>query len=365
MTDAIESRTALALGAPDSLKEVTLTIPRPLPPSSVLVKVAFVGLNPSDVKMTAGGVPLGAIAGTEFSGTIVEKGDAVTATLTVGQRICGATLGYNERLEEGTGAFATYVVADAHLLLPVPDRLGLEDAATLPVAVMTAGLVLRQILGLRDGSFQTYGRGSSQDVLVYGGSTSSGLLMIQVLKHAGVKVLTTCSPHNFELTRAAGAASVFDYHDSAGVGGAIRAATEGKLGVAIDCITSPESMRICYEALGTQGGRYIALDKIPIPSHSRRSVWPQMAFAMRGFGQEVNWGGEPYTCTASQEDKDHAATWMQEAATLVEQGIIKPHRWEAVPPGGFEAVIQGLDRLKSGKLSAVKLVASLAMQCNA
>lgn len=50
-------------------------------------------------------------------------------------------------------------------------------------------------------------------ILIYGGSTATGTLAIQLTELSGHRVLTTCSPHNFALVKRLGADNIFNYRD--------------------------------------------------------------------------------------------------------------------------------------------------------
>ena len=54
-------------------------------------------------------------------------------------------------------------------------------------------------------------------ILIWGGSSAMGSLSISYAKQAGYTVVTTCSPHNFDLVRSIGADHVFDHSDPATV----------------------------------------------------------------------------------------------------------------------------------------------------
>jgi len=53
----------------------------------------------------------------------------------------------------------------------------------------------------------------SSQLLIWAGSTGVGMYAIKLAALAGYRVVTTCSPHNFDLVRSLGASAVFDYKD--------------------------------------------------------------------------------------------------------------------------------------------------------
>lgn len=120
------------------------------------------------------------------------------------------------------------------IAIKIPDSLAFEEAATLGVGTITVGQGLYQTLKL---PLPTEPTETKTKVLVYGGSTATGLWALQYAKLSGCKVYTTCSPRNFELCKQYGADEVFDYSDP-DVGAKIREATGDALGVTFDCISS-------------------------------------------------------------------------------------------------------------------------------
>ncbi|KAK2596714.1 hypothetical protein QQS21_006229 [Conoideocrella luteorostrata] len=344
-----QSRAVVLVQSPGVVKVAVMPTPQPSP-TQILIGCSFVGLNPSDTKMVEAGMPLDSVAGLDFAGVVVSKGANRHTSVKVGDRVCGVALGYN-REDSSTGAFAEYIVAEEHLVLPIPGNMSFEEAATLPVALLTAGMVMYKTLALKCQPLC-----DSRHFLVYGGSTTSGIIMIQLLRHSGFRPIAVCSPRNFDLVRAAGAAAVYDYRSTT-CAADILSLTKNKLVYAVDCITNSESMKICYGALGSKGGRYVALDSFLISGHSRRAVRPSWVFAMSAFGCAVDWVA-PYKCGPSLADRDFAENWFREATLLVHDGIVRPHRYRVVGDS-LQSVGEGLKELHRGQVSGVKLVCAV------
>ena len=97
-------------------------------------------------------------------------------------------------------------------------------------------------------------------------------LHILFFSSSGLTPIATCSPENRDMLLALGAVETFDYHN-ASCGMEIRNYTQNTLAHVIDCVTQAESMKLSYEAIGPQGGRYIALDPFPTRiQYTRRFV---------------------------------------------------------------------------------------------
>lgn len=99
------------------------------------------------------------------------------------------------------GAFAELALTQEDSLVAKPAAATFEQAASVPVAGITA------LQGLRDrGELQP-----GQHVLITGASGGVGTFAVQIAKHRGAEVTAVCSTRNVELVRALGADHVIDY----------------------------------------------------------------------------------------------------------------------------------------------------------
>jgi NADPH:quinone reductase-like Zn-dependent oxidoreductase len=158
-----------------------LPIP-PLGPHQILVKTAAVALNPCDHKMPLRFPTPGLWDGCDFSGTIVALGSeaAEKGRFRLGDMAFGAVQGSN--LSEPTsGAYCEYIRTDPDLTFRLPKGIALHDAPSLSgTAIATLGVALFWSLQL-PGTFEAPAA-KPEDVLVYGGSSTVGLLAIQMVK---------------------------------------------------------------------------------------------------------------------------------------------------------------------------------------
>lgn len=134
----------------------------------------------------------------------------------------------------------------------------MREAAGVTAAAATAAQALFHILRLPY-PVDPSGRPSASSywILIYGGSSSVGLYAIQLAKFAGLKVITACSPRNFELVKQHGADAIVDYRDAKAAVGMIKNATRSRLRLAFDCISDGDSGIICAETLAGEGERRI------------------------------------------------------------------------------------------------------------
>lgn len=235
--------------------------------------------------------------------------------------------------------------------IKIPDWMSDEDASTIGVGISTVGQGLFQTLGLDFPSEDaTVGAdGSKGTILIYAGSTATGTLGIQFAKLAGYKVITTCSPRNFDLVKSLGADAVYDYNDPAAAA-QIREYTNDKLTLAWDTISLEDSAKFCAEALTSQSGvaHYSALLTVKFPRDDVKSG-STLAYTM--LGEPFSKMGHDFP--AFPDNLAFGKKWWALAEKLLAQKKIKTHPSQVGK--GLEGVMEGLQYMKEGKVSGVKL----------
>jgi len=188
-------------GSPDVLEYADIEKPTPAD-DEVLVKVHAAGVNPLDVAFMRGepyllrlGAGLGAPdytrLGVDFAGTVEAVGKNVTR-FEPGDEVYG----------RGDGAFAEYVnIHEDRGIVPKPANMTFEQAASVPVAGITALQVLRDLGKVQPG----------QKILINGASGGVGTFAVQIAKSYGAEVTGVCSARNEEMVRSIGADHVIDY----------------------------------------------------------------------------------------------------------------------------------------------------------
>jgi NADPH:quinone reductase-like Zn-dependent oxidoreductase len=185
-------------------------------------------------------------------------------------------------------------------------------------------------------------------ILIYGASTATGTLAVQYARLAGCEVIATASPHNFDLVRKLGADQVFDYKE-ADIGAKIRRATNDKIKLVFDCIGEGSSTEICGAAISSSGGHLSALLPPPKDFSRKDDVKAVFTLAYTSLGEKYN-----DKFPKSQTDYEFGAKFWKVSEDLINSGKIKTHPVEV--RNGLEGVPQGLQDLKDGKVSGVKLV---------
>ena len=157
----------------------------PVPkPGEVLIKVRAASVNPLDWRLKS------RRPGVDLAGEITTVGNRVTR-FKPGDAVFGL----------GKGAFAEYAVARESRMAAKPDRMSFEQAASLPIAGLTA------LQGLRDKGKLA----SGQKLLINGASGGVGTFSVQLAKIWGAEVTGVCSTRNVEMVWSLGADFVVDY----------------------------------------------------------------------------------------------------------------------------------------------------------
>jgi NADPH:quinone reductase-like Zn-dependent oxidoreductase len=167
----------------------------------ILVEVKAVSINPVDYKVKRGiakfmsGSKFPRIFGSDFAGIVKSKGNGVTQ-FNPGDRVYGAT----PVIWGKPGALAQLLAVDQKFARAIPVQISFEEAASLPIAALTA------LNGLRRCRV-TEGKA----VLINGGTGGVGHFAIQIAKAKGAIVTATCSQGNAELARKLGADETIGY----------------------------------------------------------------------------------------------------------------------------------------------------------
>ena len=204
ISDAAETMKAITYrcyGSPDVLAFEDIEKPSPAD-DEILVKVVAASVNPLDWHFVRGtpyflrlmsglGAPDDTRLGVDFAGTVEAVGRDVTR-FKPGDEVFGG----------GNGAFAEYLtVAAEGAVVMKPAEVTFEQAASAPIAAITALQALRDIGKLKPG----------QKVLINGASGGVGTYAVQIAKSLGAEVTGVNSTRNVEMVRSIGADHVFDY----------------------------------------------------------------------------------------------------------------------------------------------------------
>lgn len=286
-------------------------------------------------------------SGDDIGGTIEKTGSAVSHLFRAGQRVAAF-----HKMREPHGSFAEYAVAPASTTFAIPDKTSFEEAATIPLAAMTAAVGLFSSLGLPEpwvgGATDGKREKPFGPVVIYGAASAVGAFAIQLAKRAGLGPLLCVAGKGIPfvekmLDKSAGDA-IIDYRqgDDAVVEGLKKAAQGAKLMYAYDAVS--------------EKGSYINLGKVLDKGGKMTTVLPGRDFAgIPDYVENIN----TMVGCAYDSQSDFGQAWYALMGKGLIDGWFKGHPAEVVP-GGLNGVQTALRDLKDGKASAVKYVFRIA-----
>ncbi|MET9633096.1 NADP-dependent oxidoreductase [Lentzea sp. NPDC006480] len=204
---------ATSYGPPENYVIGDVPVPSP-GPGQILVRIAAASINPADIVLPAGDygthLVFPHVPGNDFAGTVTEIGEGVRAFRT-GDEIFGLAVPRALKAMAGpkpslsTGSLAEYAVfeADTPLLTHRPPNLGVQDAA----ALATAGLTARALIATAQPK-------PGETALVVGATGGVGTALVPLLAKAGVKVIATATASDAGLLHDLGAADTIRYTDA-------------------------------------------------------------------------------------------------------------------------------------------------------
>jgi NADPH2:quinone reductase len=224
------------VASPDGVVIKDIDPPKPKP-TDILVKIKAIALNRADLGSARGdtshGASTGRPIGSEFAGEVVEAG-AQVRDFKVGDRI----------MCHSPGSHAEMAVSDWRRAMKIPDGMGYEQAATLPIGLNTLHNALVTAGRLKAG----------ENVMVQGASSGVGIIGLQVAKLMGAKLVVGTSTNEERRARLKefGADLAVNTKD-ADWPDQVMKATDGKgLNLTVDMLSGPvvsQTMR-CTALLG-------------------------------------------------------------------------------------------------------------------
>jgi len=186
-------------GGPELVHLASFTLPEPQA-NEVVVRVAAASINPLDWKIRSGDMKLFTgskfprAMGTDFAGTVEAVGSKV-ADLKPGDAVLGTVS------MKRSGAFAPRLITTRDLLVSKPDNLSFAEAASLPVAGVTAWLVLVKHAGLKLG----------QKLFINGATGAVGHAAIAIAREIGAEVTGRVGPQSIAQAQSLGLSLALDY----------------------------------------------------------------------------------------------------------------------------------------------------------
>lgn len=227
------------------LKAVTLSRPKP-GRGEILIRVVAAGVNPVDWKIREGQLknafphafPI--VLGWDVAGIVDELGEG-TGRLRKGDKVWA----YARKPVVQWGSFAEFVAVPETSASIIPPRLLFEEAASVPLAALTAHQALAKA--------QIH---AGDAVLVHAAAGGVGHFAVQLARNLGAKVYGTAGPRNQEFVLGLGAAAAIDYTREDFREALRRFCPEG-VQVVLDCVGG-ESLTRSFDVLHP-GGRLVSI----------------------------------------------------------------------------------------------------------
>ena len=202
MMSAVGFFEGLPLETPDSFLDVKKAIPK-VSGRDLLVKVQSVSVNPVDTKLRQT---------TPKSDSLRVLGfDAVGEVVALGSEVRNFSRG-DRVFYAGTptrpGSNQAFQLVDERIVAKAPQRLTIEEAASLPLTALTAYELLFDkfnILPEKDAA-------KGKSILVINGAGGVGSILNQLANWVGLDVFATASPKNFDWLTKMGVSHPLDYH---------------------------------------------------------------------------------------------------------------------------------------------------------
>ncbi len=284
-------------------------------PGELLARVTVAGVNPVDWKIRDGHhgervFPL--ILGIDFAGVIEQTGSGVEGFHT-GERIFGAARTH------GSYAERTVVPANSNEqpIAKIPDWLSDAEAATLPIAGLTA---LASLARLKVPA--------GEKLLIFGATGGVGAFAVQIAHARGIHVIATARSGKAEAAWALGADEVVEY-DRADVVDAVKASHPGGISAVIDLVNAEDAVKRLAEIVRPGGAVVSAI----------RSISDAAWFEQRSItASNIAMGQTPQSSRAG----------LEELLSLIEAGSVTV---QLTPAHSLNDASLVLAALKAGKLS--------------
>jgi NADPH:quinone reductase len=257
---------------------------------------------------------------------------------------------YHETGKEN-GTFAEYAVAPDWTTFHIPHNVSFEEAATIPVAALTAAIALYYDMNLPPPYNVRESKPSTKiPLLIYGVTTSVGAFAAKLARLSGI------SPIIGIAGRAAGFANdlvdyAVDYRQS-----------EDAIIEAIEGVLAKEGLGNkvpnVFDAVSENGSLEATLRFIDPNCGVVSTVLPTRLFAKDKENFKYPSGVRAINSVVPfvhSTHKDFGYIWSRYLGQLLGDGRLKAHPYEVIP-GGLNGVLTGLQKLRDGKASGVKYV---------
>lgn len=310
-----------------SLQYADMPIPK-LKDNDILVEVHAAGINLLDSKIKSGEfklilpykLPL--ILGHDAAGVVVQAGKNVKK-FKIGDQV------YARPADHRIGTFAEFIAIDEKDAALKPKNISMEEAASIPLAALTAWQVLIERAQIKAG----------QKVFIQAGSGGVGTLAIQLAKHLGAVAASTTSAKNFDLLKDLGTDIIIDYQNS----------NFENILSDYDVVLNSQDQKTLEKSLKIlkPGGKLISISGPPTPDFAKEIGTPWfikiiLSLVSSGIRKKARNKNVEYSFLFMKADGQQ----LSKITALIEADIIKPVIDKIFP---FDKTNEALSYVESGR----------------
>jgi NADPH:quinone reductase-like Zn-dependent oxidoreductase len=294
----------------------------------VWVEIHAASVNPLDIKIRDGKLKpvlpfrLPLILGNDLAGVVVRVGSRV-------RRFKPGDEVYARADTHRIGAFAEFISIQEDAVATKPQKLTMEEAASIPLVGLTAWQALVERANVKKG----------QKVFIHAGSGGVGTIAIQLAKHLGAVVATTTSTANLDWVKALGADIVIDYKKDD------FSRTLHDYDVILDTLGG-EALEKSPRVL-KPGGKLISISGPPDHQFAKDMGLPWILRpVMRLLSYRIRKKARRHRVSYSFLFMRESGDQLREIASLVDSGIIRPVVDRVFP---FESTKEALAYVEKGR----------------
>ncbi|GFE67449.1 type I polyketide synthase [Chroococcus sp. FPU101] len=295
-TNELKQLTISQRGTLDNLQLLPIT--RRLPKrGEVEIRIHATGLNFRDILNVLDLYPGDAgPLGCECTGEIVVVGEGVT-DFKIGQGVIAIA----------GASFSHYVTVNASLVAPKPKFINFEEAATIPVAFLTAYYTLYYLAGIKKGD----------SVLIHAASGGVGMAAVQIAKLAGAEVFATASPSKWDTLRRMGVKHIMNSR-TLDFASEIQQITQGE---GVDIVLNSLSGEYITNSLSVlkETGNFIEIGKSGLNTEQFKQIKPNASYFIVDLVE------------LCQKDPQLIQSMLQHLIQQFQERILKPLPYQTYP----------------------------------
>ncbi|RDW91029.1 hypothetical protein BP5796_02194 [Coleophoma crateriformis] len=353
-----EAIVSLSPSLSTEIHEVEIPVPQS---NEIVIKVMVAGSNVKDwAHLEAKRLSMN--SGDDIAGYIHDLGENAKAAgeFRVGDRVAA----FHPMLTPG-GAYAEFAVAPLHTVFKLPSTITFEEAATIPLVAMTAGIALFHSQSLPPPWSPRMTTAAPLPLIVYGASSALGCFAIKLAKASNIHpIIAICGESKdyvASILEPSKGDTIVDYRHGTE---AMKTAVKQALG--------PLEAHHALDAISAHG-TWVPLTQILSPSGSQVSVVSganaynekeipegvEIKYTFVGIAHTGAYAPQmpkqPAEKESARSAPEFAYVFFRYLARMLALNTFEGHPYEIIP-GGLDGVAKGLQKLKNGEARGRKFI---------